>query len=151
MDSKCFSCDGEIDVDEMGEVVCLSCGEHQNNIFELFDCHNQPQSDNSRCLSCSSKNLYNDSSNASVICVNCGTVQRDRLILDEADWNNYTSSREEGTDNSRVGWFDQTNPYSTLGSVIKSCKNSYYSVKNAEGKVVRRDLAKMNQIGYSRS
>lgn len=154
---KCFSCGGDTDVDTECNIVCIVCAKHQRSIFDLF--HDPPggkvdefaiqewqRGRDVRCSRCSSLRLYEDSQQGNVVCNDCGTVNAENLIFDGADWSNYESTRESGKDNSRVGWRDDSNPYNTLGSSIKSGKYSFIKVRNAEGKWVTRDLSKVNQI-----
>ena len=159
--NKCFSCKGETDVDAFGDVVCVECKQSQGGIFDLI-CKKETSSSESKfdlgawrrgeyieCFSCGGNSLVEDHSIASIMCSGCGTVVCDNIIQDVQDWNNYESTRESGQDNSRVGWSDQTNPYATTGSVIKTSKYSMFKVKNKEGKWVNRDLAKIHQIASS--
>ena len=73
----------------------------------------------SNCKVCDTH--YNDFiiNSGDIICTNCGTVQEERIVSDEAEWNNYT---EEGVVNSsgmRCGnVLDPTNPYDTAGDYI---------------------------------
>lgn len=154
---KCFQCQSDCDVDPFGDLVCQSCGESQKGVFDLFGASEDDKpprfdivawrrGDQIACRVCNRNSLMEDPDRASVICMKCGSINAESIIDDGADWNNYESSRESGRDNSRVGWFDESNPYSTLGSSIKSGKHSYIKVRNKEGKWVSRDLAKINQI-----
>lgn len=142
MFGKC-RCGGDYDVDCYGSMVCVVCGGVGGDVFHSV-C--ESKRDSNVCVSCGCDNLVNDDIEAIVVCVGCGVINSNNVISEDADWNNYESTRESGKDNSRVGWFDETNPYSTLGSSIKSCKNSYIKVRNKDGKFVSRDLAKLNQI-----
>jgi transcription initiation factor TFIIIB Brf1 subunit/transcription initiation factor TFIIB len=73
----------------------------------------------SNCKVCDTH--YNDFiiNSGDVICTSCGTIQEERIVSDEAEWNNYT---EEGVVNSsgmRCGnVLDPTNPYDTAGDYI---------------------------------
>jgi len=73
----------------------------------------------SNCKVCDTH--YNDFiiNSGDVICTSCGTIQEERIVSDEAEWNNYT---EEGVVNSsgmRCGnVLDPTNPYDTAGNYI---------------------------------
>lgn len=161
INSKCFSCKGETDVDAFGNIVCIECKQTQGGIFDLFEKRDSPR-DKSKfnisawrrgeyveCSNCRSNSLIEDHSSASIMCSSCGNVACDNIIQDVQDWNNYESTRESGQDNSRVGWSDETNPYATTGSVIKSSKYSMFKVRNKDGKWVNRDLAKIHQIASS--
>jgi transcription initiation factor TFIIIB Brf1 subunit/transcription initiation factor TFIIB len=150
---SCHRCQGALDVDESGNLSCTECGESQGGVFDAFPQYTSKNHKTAakvgggkKCSGCGENCLVEDGGLALVVCTGCGVVNDNGVIADEADWNNYESTRESGKDNSRVGWFDATNPYATLGSMIKSGKNSYIKVCNAEGKWVSRDLAKLNQI-----
>lgn len=159
--NNCFSCKGKTDVDAFGNIVCIECGQTQGGIFDLFDKKTSSNNESKfnlsawrqgeyiECSSCGSNSLIEDHSSASIMCSSCGTVVCNNIIQDVQDWNNYESNRESGQDNSRVGWSDETNPYATTGSVIKSSTYSKFKVRNKEGKWVVRDLSKIHQIASS--
>ena len=78
-----------------------------------------PVEKKSNCKVCDTN--YNEFiiNSGDVICTSCGTIQEERIVSDEAEWNNYT---EEGVVNSsgmRCGnVLDPTNPYDTAGDYI---------------------------------
>jgi transcription initiation factor TFIIIB Brf1 subunit/transcription initiation factor TFIIB len=96
------------------------------------------------CVECGCIKFINDIQQGDVICSSCGIIQFERCIDDGADWSNYENTREAGKDNSRIGWVDSTNPYSTLGSIIP--KGFYEKGKNKDGKEIYYDLSKKNMI-----
>jgi transcription initiation factor TFIIIB Brf1 subunit/transcription initiation factor TFIIB len=77
-----------------------------------------------------------------VICTHCGTIQEERIISDEAEWNNYV---EEGVMNSggmRCGnVLDPTNPYDTAGDYIPKYMWSWHLDENGNKRYT--NLAKL--------
>lgn len=141
----CSLCNGKCDINENGKIVCTDC---QNIIGSVFDNFQQTKKTehNNKCKFCNKESLVEDDVISSIVCVSCGKIQENVVVFDGADWNNYTGDRETGKDNSRVGWFDETNPYVSLGSTIKKGKYSNFKVKDENGKWVNRDLSRVNQI-----
>lgn len=156
---KCVFCDYATDINAMGDLVCLGpeCGEKQCDVFDFFNVEVKKDDSSfnistwraggdAKCDSCGKGNLFEDDVYGNIVCDNCGLIVSTRLISEEQDWNNYESNRESGQDNSRVGWYDASNPYTQLGSTIKSCKASKFTVRNAEGRTVVRDLAHSQKL-----
>lgn len=158
MSSICEFCSGKIDCDCNGKLFCLECNEIQTlNIFTInntkplkkFSYNSFLNGLKQACVSCKNDYFIFDRTNYEITCEKCGIIQEGRLMIDGADWNNYESNRQEGNDNSRVGWVDESNPYNTLGSVIKKSKLSIMEVTDENGNKIKRDLAKTQQFLYS--
>ena len=154
----CDLCQAPNDVDENGNVCCTKCGNIAMSVFDIMDKQNNKKEidkyvaddyskkDDRICKHCKKKTLIEDNEMASIVCSACGIVHADSMVFNGAEWNNYTGDRESGKDNSRVGWFDESNPYTSLGTSIKKGKFSSFKVKHENGTWVTRDLSRVNQI-----
>lgn len=85
-----------------------------------------------RCRECPPGDSYIVLVNHSgdMVCSECGIVVCSRFTLDTPEWNNYSSERESGKNNSRVGWRDRNHPENTLGSRIGRIPKTNYLDKN---------------------
>jgi len=64
------------------------------------------------CKNCKSLNIICDVRVGDIICNSCGAVQESHVILDEAEWNNYSEDGVLGKNMARCGpALDYTNPY----------------------------------------
>lgn len=127
-----------------GQVICEYCGVVQNTNTK------KEKMMNGVCKSCGITGEFcNDEQQGEIVCRACGIIQEDRLIHEGEDWSNYESNRESGKDNSRVGWTDSSNPYSTLGSYIAKGSKSWGSITTKEGKTIKFNLIKIQQIASS--
>lgn len=95
------------------------------------------------CKSCGSDKIVENYRDGDIVCTMCGIVQESRIVSLEEDWSNYESTRENGKDNSRVGYTDHSNPYATLGTIIP--KNTFVDVY-VNGKLVKYDLSKIQSM-----
>lgn len=102
------------------------------------------------CKECKRKCLVEDLKEGTVVCTACGIVQNQMSsVYDGPDWSNYEDARSRGKDNSRVGWMDPCNPWSTLGSSVP--KGTWIDAKNKHGKPIKLDLHKLGLIVMSDS
>ena len=114
------------------DLQCTECG-FFNNVFDIAKKPQQQQEQQQ----CKCDNLFKD--NGTLVCHSCGTVKVSSVINEGADWNNYASDRAQGIDNSRVGWRDPSNPYSSTGSKIKG---KFFIKIKKDGKDISVDLSK---------
>lgn len=123
--------------EKLGVCVCHYCG-----TFQPIQSR-----ENSDCEYCRSKNsIITDENNS--VCMVCGIIKKE-TINDGPDWSNYEADKENGVDNSRVGWQDFSNPYSTLTTHIKKGKNTWFKSTDKEGKIVNCNLIRLHQITSS--
>lgn len=123
-----------------GNIVCEYCGTVQTATKPKKMC-------GEICKACGSiGEMCINKEQGEISCKLCGMIQDDRIIHDGEDWSNYESNRESGKDNSRVGWSDASNPYSTLGSYLAKGNKSWGTVRTKEGKIIKFDLIKISQI-----
>ena len=82
-----------------------------------------------------------------IICTLCGTSQiigSSGLISEKPDWNNYSSEQNQ----SRVGYFDHSNPYYTLGTKIDTRKSK---IKNGVDKNGNERIIDLSKLQYNLS
>jgi transcription initiation factor TFIIIB Brf1 subunit/transcription initiation factor TFIIB len=105
---------------------------------------------NTKCNHCNSINSFiTDFKVGDVICTNCGLVTQSRIILDEAEWNNYSEDGVSGKSMARCGpALDYTNPYETSGIFIP--KNLWSIYYDSEGIKRHSNLSRLAmRIGYT--
>lgn len=130
--------------------ICTGCGMMYDNIDVGTESKYVSDYCTDICTTCRSMAWEKVMTDGAVVCSVCGVVKEDLIILDEKDWNNYTSTREAGIDNSRVGWFDTTNPANTLGTDIKKGTNCMFNCSDAQGNVFKKDLSRLQKhVSYS--
>lgn len=124
----------------------IDCNDNQvYNHNKMFSLQNYNSGIAQSCISCGKTDcLIEDPGRAEITCTSCGIVNENRMIFDGADWANYEDTREAGKDNSRVGWQDQSNPHSTLGSFIP--RNTWVEGTDKNGKKYKYDLSKTHMI-----
>lgn len=134
------------DVNADMNLFCKDCGEVLGDVFTQtpskpkpsFDIKSFYEGELRECEDCGGDLKIIESS---VVCVKCGREFANRL--------NYGGEEYDTT--VRCGKPNASNPYATLGGVIKSSALSKIKVKNAEGIMVTRDLAKTSMICNSNS
>jgi transcription initiation factor TFIIIB Brf1 subunit/transcription initiation factor TFIIB len=144
---NCVDCGNEIpEIIHSGNTECTTCGK-MNNIFEVTNnCKPiiiETTKNNKVCKGCGGSNIMEDEHQGAIVCKDCGIIQKERCIKDEADWSNYETDRSSGVDNSRVGWFDESNPYNQTGSTFRQ---PMFITVMKDGKKVVRDLRKLQRI-----
>lgn len=129
------------DVNMDMNLFCTDCGEEIGDVFaqnppkpkKSFDIKGFYDGVLRECEECGADLKMIDSC---VVCVGCGKEFANRM--------DYCGEEYDTT--VRCGKPNASNPHSTLGGVMKSSALSKIKVKNAEGVMVTRDLAKTNMI-----
>jgi transcription initiation factor TFIIIB Brf1 subunit/transcription initiation factor TFIIB len=99
--------------------------------FSQLSLNETKKTESNNCKNC--KTNFNDFTinSGDLICTGCGTIQEERIISDEGEWNNYV---EEGVVNSsgmRCGnVLDPTNPYDTASDYIPKYMWSWHLDEN---------------------
>ena len=84
-----------------------------------------------RCRNCfDDSDIVLDKCSGDMICRECGMIVLSQYVLDGPEWNNYSSERESGKNNSRIGWRDKNHPENTLGSRIGRCPKTNFLDKS---------------------
>jgi len=139
---QCSYCKQYIFENEDNIEICSNCKIPKN----VFNTNTKQIKQTNKCNNCNSEDLIIDNTTGNTTCTKCGVIQNNSVISEEAEWNNYSSDLEAGKDNSRVSWTDTSNPYSKLGTYIAKSKYNFNVVTTSDGKKIRFNLIKTQQI-----
>jgi transcription initiation factor TFIIIB Brf1 subunit/transcription initiation factor TFIIB len=103
-----------------------------DTFFSQISLNNNPHENGKKhCKSCSAHFDEFVTTNGDIICTGCGTIQEERIISEEAEWNNYTEDGVVNSSGMRCGnVLDPTNPYDTAGDYIPKFHWSWHLDEN---------------------
>ena len=98
------------DIDELDEIWAHFLSEKETNKQIIV---------HSSCKQCNTHNGAFITTNGDIVCPGCGLVQEERIISEEAEWNNYVEDGVMNSSGMRCGnILDPTNPYDTASNFI---------------------------------
>ena len=87
--------------------------------------------DTKNCKHCNTNFNEFTTNSGDIICTGCGTIQEERIISDEAEWNNYVDEGVMNSSGMRCGnVLDPTNPYDTASDYIPKYMWSWHLDEN---------------------
>ena len=97
------------------------------NEFNKIKINEKNEINDNNCKNCKGNKFITDFRVGDVICSGCGVVKESSIILDEAEWNNYSEDGVLGKSMARCGpVLDYTNPYDISNVFVPKNLWSFY-------------------------